>query len=419
MFDSFPGYSSAIAYDVIQAVDGKLSLAFAIQKPSSTTSDVFFAYLLSNDLSQTNLSALSSLATQVSGFDTGFIIETLRLGSSDDGKRPTLTVEGSLNGKHTLYQLNHDDERVIEMGLPEDITPGKENLISHKTGFNFGQRGNYFLYNIGQTRHLVVQTDGSGGRLDYDYSPGSNGLPAQFQQLSYSCIATATSRQGAMFAASDIYIGSPTGVYRIPNGKSGLMEQVAHGIANIHDITVTYDGNDISVWVTASPSQLYYIYGRRTSATTVTWNMPIQFADNALKVATMRNAIKKSNELFVLAQDESLWHYWQDPASTLWRSSLAVVKEDDFVMDFESYTCHLHFESAGLPVQEQKIQITSSEWQYVTINGLHYSLDIDTPAIVPVDPMGNVTIVSAADDISPPVFHIQSEFSKSSLSAFS
>ncbi|KAF2837356.1 hypothetical protein M501DRAFT_978492 [Patellaria atrata CBS 101060] len=409
LLDSFVEYSSAVCFDVVQAVNGLISLAFALQTPDKKRIDLFYAPLMSHDLSETDFGKLYDISSKVQGIDPAFVSETIRLGTSDDGKRPVLTVEGSLNGKHLLYELNHDDSKASLVELPEDITPGKENLISHCTGFNFGQRGNYFLYKIGDSRHIVVHTDGSQGRLNYDYSPGNVALPAQFRNLTYNCISTATSRPDTQFPASDIYIGCANGIYRIPNGKSGSMECVTPDIIDVHDIDVTIDGNDISVWVTSSPDMVYYIYGKRNSATGIAWNMPIVFAKGVLKVTAMRNLIKKANELFVLGNDLSVWHYWQDPSSTSWRSSKAIVKEDAYVINFDSYTTHVHFESLGLPIPTQKVKITSSEWQYCTINGLRYSLDEDVPAEVSVDVSGNITIISAADDISPPVLHIQSD----------
>lgn len=405
LLDNFTNYSSAVCFDVVQDVNGNVSIAIALQRPNSPQVDLFYASLLSNDLSKTDLTKLANLAPLVKGIDSAFTPESIRLGSSDDNKRPTLTVEGSLNGKHLLYQMDVADAKATQLQLPEDMNPGSDSLISHCTGFSFGQRGNFFLYNIGDTRHLVVRTS----TLNYDYSPGNGQLPSVFQQLTYNCIRTATSRSGAMFTASDIYIGTPRGLYRIPNGQAGSMELVTDSIVDVHDIVVTLNGDDIALWVTSSPDKLYYIYGHRTSPLAVTWNMPTVFASSVLRVAAMRNLAKSSNELFVLTTDLAVWHYWQDPSSTLWRSSQAIVKEDAYVINFNSYTTHLHLESAGLPIPSQKVKITSSEWQYCTINGLKYSLDQDVSAEIEVDPSGNITIIEPAVDISPPILHIQSK----------
>ncbi|KAK5451905.1 hypothetical protein LTS15_007628 [Exophiala xenobiotica] len=409
--DSFPNYTSAVAFDAIQDVNGLISLAFALRNSKTSAVDVFFASLLSSDLTITDFGKLSTFAPLITGVDPKFVAESIRLGSSDDGKRPMCTIEGSLNSKHLLYQLDSTDQSAKELELPEGMTPGVGNLIGHCAGFSFGQRSNLFLYNIAQVRHLIARTtaDLSIGSLVYDYSPGELTLPDQFQRLTYNCIQTAIGRPGPVNTASDIYIGSPTGVYRIPNGKSSAMELVSSAIVDVHDIVVTTDGDDISVWVT-NPKMLYYIYGRRASGTTrVAWNMPIAFATGVLRVAPFRSATKKANELFTLMQDSSITHYWQDPSSTSWRSRTTLVKNDAYVLNFNSYTTHVHAENEGVPATGATFKITSSEWQYCTINGLVFSLDADIPAEVELDPQGNITIISTAVDISPPVLHLQSD----------
>ncbi|KAJ6113507.1 hypothetical protein N7523_006824 [Penicillium sp. IBT 18751x] len=412
LLDSFPEYATATAFDVVQDTSGRISIAFCLQKNKDPGIDVFFASLLSNDLSRTDFGKLSALSTKVSGLDNVFVPNAIGLGSSDDGNRPVLTVEGLTNSKHIYYQLQAGDTTAQRLEFPEQLDPTPDSLLAHRMGHNFGQRANYFLYVIGQSKHISVITtaDANEGSLAYDYSPGNNELPSAFRSLDYNTIETATSRPDPVDPASDLYIGARTGVYRIPNGKAASMELVSGDISDVHEIQAILDGDDISLWVTASPNKLYYIYGHRSPGnTSVAWRTPILFASNVLQVAAMRSAVKKANELFVLTQDQSITHYWQDPASTIWRSKVAVIKNDPYVLNLDSYTSHVHLEAKGLPLNGQIVKVTSSEWQYCVINGLMYSLDEDVAAEIPTDPMGNITIISTAVDISPPVLHIQSD----------
>ncbi|KAJ5676526.1 uncharacterized protein N7477_002159 [Penicillium maclennaniae] len=412
LLDSFPEYATATAFDVVQDTSGRISIAFCLQKNNDPGIDVFFASLLSNDLSRTDFGKLSALSTRVSGLDKVFVPDAIGLGSSDDGNRPVLTVEGLTNSKHIYYQVQAGDTTAQRLELPEQLDPTPHSLLAHRMGHNFGQRANYFLYVIGQSKHISVITtaDANEGSLAYDYSPGNNELPSAFRSLDYNTIETATSRPDPVDPASDLYIGARTGVYRIPNGKAASMELVSGDISDVHEIQAILDGDDISLWVTASPNKLYYIYGHRTPGNiSVAWRTPILFASNVLQVAAMRSAVKKANELFVLTQDQSITHYWQDTASTIWRSKVAVIKNDPYVLNFDSCTSHVHLEAKGLPLNGQIVKVTSSEWQYCVINGLMYSLDEDVAAEIPTDPMGNITIISTAVDISPPVLHIQSD----------
>jgi hypothetical protein len=352
------------------------------------------------------------MSSMVQGVPPTFTPESIRLGSSDDGKRPLLTAEGSLDSKHILYQLDASANTAKMLTLPEDITPGAENLLGHCQGFSFGRRSNYFLYKVGDTRRLIARTNAtaSNGSVSFDYSPPS--LPAKFHDLVYNCMQTATSRSGAVNTASDLYMGTANGVYRVPNGKTAAAEQVAH-IKDVHGITVTTEGNQISLWITSSPNFLYYVYGQRGTGTSVTWNTPILFASKVLQVAPMRNLSMSSNELFVLDSDETITHYWQDPTSTSWRSHISSVPKSNYVVNFNSYTTHVHFQSKSMALSGQKVLVTCSEWQYCVINGLVYSLDVDVPAEITADSMGNITIISSAVDVSPPVLHLQSKLGSS------
>ncbi|MDF3834177.1 hypothetical protein P3W85_14605 [Cupriavidus basilensis] len=55
------------------------------------------------------------------------------------------------------------------------------------------------------------------------------------------------------------------------------------------------------------------------------------------------------------------------------------------------------------------LRITASEWTWVRANGLVYSLDHDTPAEVPLDNEGCVTVIGMASDIVPPILHAASD----------
>lgn len=410
LVSSFAGYSAAIAFDVSQDATGLISVAFALTGKAGIGTDVFFASMLSNDLTKTDFTKLSAIATKVEGIDPNFETKTILLGTSDDTQRPLLIIQGRLDDSRHFYQLQADSQTPRQMELPENTDNG---LLGLCMGYNFGQRANYFLYKTGLTKSLVAITiaDSNLGSLTYDYSPGSNQLPPSFQQLDYNTIATATSRSGPDSTNSDLYIGAKTGVYRIPHGQAQRMEMITENITDVHEISVVYDLTNVSLWVSASPSYLYYIPGQRgNDGKSINWSVPTLFARNALHIAPMRSIKNGANEIFTVNTDLSITHYWQDPNSTFWRNKTEKVKEDPYVLNFDSYTSHIHIENTkGVPSYGTKVKITASEWIYCTINGLVYSVDEDTPAEVEADIQGNITIITAAIDISPAILHVQSK----------
>ncbi|KAH8649748.1 hypothetical protein BGZ60DRAFT_534628 [Tricladium varicosporioides] len=410
ILNAFPAYVSAVAFDIVQDGSGYISVAMALRKDKSEQIDVFFANLISNDDLEGSFRGISSLAKQVIGLDPAMATHGLTLGSSDNGKAPLLTIEGTINSKHYFYQVTANTLQAERNEFVEQVKAGKENLLHHCSGFSFGQQSICFLYEVNGARHLVAQSiaDDNGSSISYDYSPGNTDLPSPYRQLEYNIMTMVTSRFDPDFAASDLYIGARSGIYRIPNGKHSKMELISDIVKDVHEIAASVHGNEISLWVTASPNRLYYIYGQRTSDFTVKWNMPILFASDVLAVASMRSTSKSANEIFVLNQNMTLTQYWQDPQTTTWRNKTSSVDKNKYVLNFDSYTTHIHLESKGLPITD-KVRITSSEWQYCTINGLVYSLDQDTPAEITADALGNITIIESAIDISPPVLHLQSD----------
>jgi hypothetical protein len=409
----FKGYSSAVALDVSQDTTGKISVAFALKSADGNTIDVFFADRLSNDLGVTNFSQLPTLITKIQGLDPKFVAEHVVLGTSDDGLRPLMVIQGQLGTERYFYQLQASSDASEKMEFPENLNPTQNGLLGICMGYNFGQRANYFLYEIGETKSLVAITLATPdqGSMTFDYSAGNENLPTAFQQLTYNSIATVTSRADPQDPSSDIYIAAKSGVYRIPHGKASLMEKVTDTIKDAHEIVIASDASSISLWVAASPSYLYYIYGKKDSDdTAITWNIPVLFAQNALQVTPFKTNKTGANELFTVDVDMSVTHYWQDPTSTIWQHKTEKVKDDGYVLNYESYTSSVRFEVAGLPAVGTKVQITSSERQYCAINGLMYDLDQDVPAVVPTDSQGTITIISTAIDISPPVLHVRCKF---------
>lgn len=409
VLESFPDHHEASLFDLKQEVDGTWSLGFVARHRETSANTVFFASLLSNDLVKTDISKLSTRTLTVEGIDSGFNPESIRVGSSINGARPLLTVEGSLGGKHVLYQLAAEDGAAAQrLELPEDMTPGAENLVDHCTGAEYGFSSNYFLYKIGQAQRLIAyaqnrSTSSNPASLAWDYSDA-------IQDGACHCVATCPVPDTARF--SDLYFAGAAGVFRIPDGVKSLKERVSDPaiVGEVTKLAIAHDGIQVAVWSTNIKDELYYTRGIRTPGSkAISWGTPFLFATNIVRVAPTRSFARQTNELFCLNKSAVLHHYWQDPSSTMWRKRTGHEDVKATVINYDSYTTHVHFEQDGMPVSRgMELSVTSSEWQYVTINNVVYSIHGDTPATVSPDAMGNVTIICEAVDTAPPVIHISS-----------
>ncbi|RWA11058.1 hypothetical protein EKO27_g4066 [Xylaria grammica] len=423
LLQSFDNHSHVVQFDVTQDAKGRISLAFILGRKGEAATDVFYASMLSDDVAKLKSSGLKSLATKVDGIGKDFVGRNIKVGSSDDNRRPLLVVVGDVHGSRYYYQVKHDTNAAARMEFPEALNTSDDGLIGLQMGFNFSQRANYFLYKIGESKSLVAKTlaDDKQGSVSYDYSPAS--LPEAYRHLEYNNIAVSTSRAESDHPSSDIYVGAATGLYRIPHGRSDLMEQITGSIKDVRKIKIAKEGlNDLSLWVEASPSFLYLVRGTRRGEHTIDWNDPVLFAQNVVHVAPLRTVKSphslSTNELFTLDSEQTITHYWQDPSSTFWKHRTARTGNNDYVVNFNSFTTQFHLaDASGLPART-KVKITSSEWQYATVNGLVYSLDSDSPAEIETDELGDVTIITAASDISPPVIHIAGDTFKETLSIY-
>lgn len=275
---TYTEHSKCLAFDVYQNQHGQVSLGFALKRISGTASDVFYAVNLPSQNLTKALLEIQAYAKPVTAIDITFVPEQIRFGSTDDGKPPMLSIEGSLGFNHMWYQIASGSTAALAMEFPQNVDQGGSNIVAQRSGFAFGSRANYFLYNVSSQRQLMasaVDNDGNAGNT-YDYSPTSTELPAKYRNLTYNTIEVATSRTDAKSPASDLYIGTSTGLYRIPNGKHAAMEAVTNEVKDIHMVTVVVDGTSVSIWVLSAGNALSYIHGQRqpgpVTSTAVTWN---------------------------------------------------------------------------------------------------------------------------------------------------
>jgi hypothetical protein len=432
--DSLGTGLKAVAFSMTQDNKGSISVNLAMEKQDGSGTTVFSAPQLSNNFEETNWANFSSIAHKTEGINTQFKVERMLMSAGDDGKPPVSIVAGNLKGFKYYYLLDGKG-KASKYEFPEDIQQHPDALKDISIGYAFGQTGIFYIYNIGDTQTLACTTiaEAQQGSLSYDYSPGNPKIPQPFRNLSINCISTPTgSKTKAIQICSDIFIGSPTGVYFFKNTAVNQCHVVTDKIKDVHELTIRQDKDSIVVWASAAGNKLYYIYGKKVKTEVqgqggrkikdeiYEWNDPVLFKTDVTHIAPIRNTTREGNELYLVTADRSIQHYWQDSATTLWKQQVINVPEQNDVLEFNSFTTHLHFEDAkGRSLINEKVQITASEWTYVTINGYVYSLDQGSSAEVSTDIMGNVTIINMADDISCAVYHLTADWLDKTLNIYS
>jgi hypothetical protein len=123
----------------------------------------------------------------------------------------------------------------------------------------------------------------------------------------------------------------------------------------------------------------------------------------------VRSLTRSTNELFILDQSQTLTHHWQDKGSSIWRRNISYKQAKPHVINFDSFTTHIHFATDNIAQKTNlTVSITSSELQYLLINNVAYTVDSKVAAMVSPGMMGNITIISSATDLASPVLHITS-----------
>lgn len=406
----FKGCSGATAFDVSEDGEGRITVVVALAKDGGGTA-VFMASMLSNDASKTDWSAFAKVAIQIAGIDPSFAAGKILLGTSDDGAPPLATIVGALGSQQVYYQVTRPDAPARPLEFPENVPTDPKALVDIAIGFAFGQRGVWYLYTEGQSQTLECRTLATKDQdpLTYDFSPGFKSIPAS---LRYSCVATAAGTDTDRFSlSSDIYVGTADGIRLFRNARAEQFETVTDRLKDVHQLVVKQDPDGIAVWAVCSPGELYYIHGTKGASRSApyVWRQPILFRPSIIHVAPLRVRTRRTNELFVVNADLSVTHHWQDRRTTLWQQRLIKLPKTDYLFNAATFTSRIHLEDeSGAALAGTPLELTASEWSYVTINGSVYSLDIDAPAKVATDESGTLTLISLASDIAPPIIHVRS-----------
>lgn len=397
LMPAFPDYQCVRTFDVSQDHKGRISIVAALSKQNShTATDVFIASKLTNDDQSAAWENPVTLFTKITALPARVSIDHITMGTSSDDNQPSIILTGSLDGEEQYFRIVNNAAEVH--WLPENVTP--ENLQTLSLGFILGQPANYFLYREGDSQTLVAQSS-----LTLDYSPGQIQETDGFQ---YNCLATPAIDTSGKFT-SDVFVGTDNGIILFKDGRPNNPQIFAQDIKDIHQIVVKEDGQKISLWVISSPNDVWYIQG--TKGDTYLWSSPILFHENVIQIAPIRSWVKKTNELYLIDQEDNLIHFWQDPDSTLWHHQKIKVQQQDYLIDFPSFTTMITVEDQdGNAVQLTDFTLRSSEWVYVVANGLVYSLDKDTPAIIATDVLGHITIIQQTETISAPILSLSTDF---------
>ncbi len=406
LMKNFNGYEKAVTFDLSEGNNKKISIAIVLTKKDVTSTDIFVA--MDIDLEKSDFNGIFS---KVNGIAPDFEADHIHVGSTDVNQHAMVIIAGKEKGREFYYLVNDVELKASKHEFPEN--PEKETQI--EVGYKEGENAYFFLYTYGNSTTLTSKA----GIQHYDYSP--NGVRNIPEHTRYNCMALgAGSDKDTDDLSSDLYVGANNGVYLFKSGKKedGGFQLVTDAITEVHQLYVAEDDHGIALWAVTSPSNLYYIYGKKNEDK-YQWNYPILFNERITHLAPIRNNKMKSNELYLIDQGDNLVHCWQDRHSTLWNQRTINIRKEAYLMDVDSFTTQVKFaDQDGKPLIGKAFTLTSSEWMYVRVNGSIYSIDASNPATITTDLRGIISIVQLTENIASPIFHLEADFLEKTVNIF-
>lgn len=392
--------ATAQAFAVSQNQNGTFRVAVAVT-PANTGNQNTHLYItreLSNDPSQTDFHNLGSQWVHRPDNIGGASVEKIILGSTDDGKgAPMVLVIAKHDGEDKRYFINANFTDTSWIWKPYPIPQNADHVLDVTVGTYGGLRGTWALYMVGPNKVLMftsMKTPQVPQPINVQYKPVPPGA---------ATLATLPGKGGG----SDLYVGGD-GLYvyktetRPPQAITIADAKAAPGVT---EMILAQDHENVSIWAMSSQEQLLHVQGQKSSPQT--WGTPVPLFDNVSQIAAMRSLTRQGNEIFLITNDSKLEHLWQDPATSLWnRSEISVHSTGDMV----SYNCYMTtlkvVDGKGVAAINLKLNITSSSWTYVNINGRSHVLAPDHPITVTPNELGQIVIQNKVNDVSSPFFHV-------------
>ncbi len=403
---------SAVAFEVLQNSQGQLTIALAVEAATAPgVSQLYVTGPLTNNTAAIDWPNFRSqwVPRPTTNFP-GLHISRILLGASDaQGDPPIMivaTTQGGGNAAH--YIVDADTTRTDPAALWSlyPLPNNTDSFIDLAIGRLPRGRGVYALYQVGPTLTLEFTTfKDKFGHGPYNVSllppPGATVLFPLPNARGYT----------------DLYVAGDSGLSVFPaltqqsnvSARPIADAQTIPEVRGLKELIVSTDSSETSIWALDGQENLIYTTGDNSAQPN--WSYPVILRRQVAQIAPLRNQEKKTNEIFIVGGDSSLAYLWQDPVTTLWKESDIPLPDTGKLLTFNCYTTHINLvDQLGRPLMDKTVNITASEWIYVTINGASYELDPTNPISIKPDIQGNITIINKVSTISTPIFHLQADF---------
>lgn len=403
---------SAVAFEVSQVAQGQVTIALAVETPDVPgMSQLYVTAPLTLDPATTDWKNFHShwIPRPTSTYPGLRITKILLGGSAIEGGPPLMIVATTQQGGNAAHYTVDADTRNTDPALLWKLFPlpnNTDSFIDLAIGRLLLGRGVYALYQVGPNLTLEFTTfKDKFGHGPYNISlvppPGTKTLFPLPNAHGYTDLYVAGDHGISLFPAWEQPSGS--------NAHVVVDAQIFPEAQGLTELIASADASKTAIWAIGGQEKLLYTTG--DTGNQPHWSHPVILRSQVAQIAPLRNQEKQTNEIFLVGGDNSLAYLWQDPVTTLWKESDIPLPDTGKVLTLNSYATHIHLaDQNDQPLIDKTVNITASEWVYVTINGFSYELDPVNPVPITPDIQGNITIIHRVTTISTPIFHLQADF---------
>lgn len=388
------GMGAVTAFAAADAGGGTFRLGLAVQ--SGGTSRFYLS--AATDFTTLNLATFdpATFWTEHTLADPSATVNQVRV----DGAGALIAT--TKTGSDALY-YTVDDSGVKPYTLPEDGST----VLALELGEVYGDRGVFLLYTVGPAQTLLFQSfpDPVFGKTSkYRYAP--QGAVNDFALLS-----------GAGGTNWVIAAGDAVTLFTTPDDAPQTVAAATAGLS-FTSLRAAQIDSALSLWLLGASQgaqALYYatnqFYQGSTGTFTQKWTAPLPIRQQVGRFDCLRG-VEVSNQLFVVSQQNTLVHLWQDATTTLWQEAEIPVHDTGQARELDTYTLHVQFSSAALRdnLAGQTVTVGADAAVYVNLNGAGYQLGPSTPGQVPLATDGSLTVMSVTDTIAAPTLTVTAPF---------
>jgi hypothetical protein len=325
-------------------------------------------------------------------------IREISVGRDTDTGAPLLFVSAKPPEGDPAYWLVSASTLVESKWRPYTLPTNATEIIDLAFGNHVQGNGVYALYQADRERVLVFQTIDTG--ITVELRPPANATKLEV-------LPNEKGLSTLYVAGDELHAFTPDNQL---TGARGTPIPCGPAPSAIQNIVACQDAENIALWLLTKDHRLQYLTCKKALPTR--WSDPVLLRAAVSQVAPLRHPKRMSNEVgWVGADGASLGYLTQDPKTNTWREVGVALSDLDKTIHFTSFVSNVTLcDQNNIPLYDEEVTLTASEYVYASINGVYYDVGPSTPVQVKTDHKGCVSITHRVNSLVTPVYTLKASF---------